>query len=459
MRARVLATAAVLTAITIGCAPKTVPLPAVTTPHFPGFMRPSVPPALAGAPAATSVDRAWTFLQAGDLRNADREVAAALADDPAFYPAAAAAGWIALARSEPAGALPQFDASLRQAPTYVPALVGRGQALLALDRTPDAIAAFDAALAADGSLADVRRQVQVLRFQDLQAELSRARQAAAAGDLAEAHAAYSDALRVSPDSAYLYRELGGVERQMGEMDQARQHLDRAVELDPNDAQAHVEIGRLLEARGEYDAAEQAYADALALSPGDGAIADLRDKAAARSRFERLPLEYQSIASRPEATRADLAALIGVRLAPIVQAAPPRSPGVITDLAGHWAGNWILAVANAGFMNPYANHTFQPGAALSRSDVAEVVSRLLAQIARTNPVAARAWQNARVRFTDIAPGHLAYPAASAAVAAGVMSADPQGAFRPSDEVSGAELVQAIDRLQALAAGAPASQAER
>ena len=442
------------------CAPKTVPLPDASALQYPGFVRPVVPPSLAGEPAAVAVDRAWRFLQAGDMRNADREVAAALRA-PGFYPADAAAGWVELARQDAQTALSHFDRALSRAPGYVAGLVGRGQALVALDRPADAIPAFEAALAADPGLTDLPRQLQVLRFQSLQAELERARRAEASGDLADARAAYATALQASPDSGYLYRALGSLERQAGEMDQALEHLNRAIALDPGDVQAHVEIGRLFEARGDFASAEQAYAEALGLDPGDATIAERRDVMAARLRLARMPIEYQEIPGRPAATRADLAALIGVRLEAVVSAAPPRSPGVITDVGGHWATTWILSVANAGIMDPYANHTFQPGAAIRRSDLADVVSRLLVPIARANPSAARRWQDAGVRFSDIAPGHLAYPAASTAVAAGVMSAAPADAFRPSAVVSGAEAVQAIDRLQALAAleGGPPARVER
>jgi tetratricopeptide (TPR) repeat protein len=451
MRVGVLA-AAVVVALTTACAPKAVPLPNVPIPRFPEFTRPAVPTELQSTSGAEHVNRAWVFLQAGDLRNADREVAAAQHTEAGFYPADATAGWIALARRDASGALAQFDQALTAAPAYLSALVGRGRALVSLDRPGDAAAAFEAALAVDGSLVDLRRQVQVLRFQNLQSELARARRAQAAGDLEEAKAAYTNALTASPDSGYLYRELGSIERQLGNMDEARQHLDRALALDPGDAQAHVEIGQLLEARGDLAGAEQAYTEALALDPGDAPIVDRRDAVAARRRFERLPLEYQQIAQKPQATRGDLAALIGVRLAPVVQQTPSRNPGVITDVAGHWANLWILAVANAGLMEPYANHTFQPGATLRRSDLAEVASRLLSEIARGGASEVRAWQEARVSFSDIAPGHLAYRAASTAVAAGIMSTDDHNAFRPSDAVSGAEVEQAVDRLQALAATA-------
>lgn len=74
------------------CAPKLAPPPVVTAPKFPDFMRPAVPAAYADSAAATGVSRGWAFLQAGDLKNAERELSAALKGEPAFYPAETSLG-------------------------------------------------------------------------------------------------------------------------------------------------------------------------------------------------------------------------------------------------------------------------------------------------------------------------------------------------------------------------------
>src|SRR5262245_23108008 len=103
------------------CAPKTIPAPVVTSPKYPDFLRPVVPPTLAGTSQAMSYDRAWRFLQAGDLKNADREAAAALQASPGFYPAEAASGYIALARQDPKAALSHFDRTLERQPGYLSA--------------------------------------------------------------------------------------------------------------------------------------------------------------------------------------------------------------------------------------------------------------------------------------------------------------------------------------------------
>ncbi|MCC7416926.1 MAG: tetratricopeptide repeat protein [Acidobacteria bacterium] len=448
---RVLALVLGATCLLAACA-RSVPLPVVAAPKFPDYIRPSLPSGGSGGRAEVASDRAWQFLQAGDLRNASREVEAALDASPAFYPASATLGYVDLAAGEAAAALQTFDRVLTQAAGYAPALAGRGEALLALHRGAEAMAAFEAAVAADPSLVDLRRRIDVLKFRTLQERLAAARRAAQEGRTAEAIAAYTDALASSPDSPYLYRELGIVERQRGDLDAALEHLRRAVELDPADAGSLEQIGDLLAGRNDLAGAESAYASASRIDPSP-ALARKIDAIRARADLARLPAEYRAIGAASQLTRADLAALIGVRLAPLLEA-HGRGAVVITDVRLSWALPWIMAVARAGVMAPFDNHAFQPTAIVRRADLAQAVARLLSRIGERRPDAAAGWESARRSFTDLSPGHLAYPSASAAVASGVMTTDPAGAFQPFRPVAGAEAIEVIGRLETLA-GQPAA----
>src|SRR5690242_19576088 len=89
---------AALVVLTSACAPRTVPLPPPGNPTFPEFQQPLPPADLAGSPLARQNERAWQFLQAGDLRNADREASVALKAQSLFYPAQTTAAYVALAR-------------------------------------------------------------------------------------------------------------------------------------------------------------------------------------------------------------------------------------------------------------------------------------------------------------------------------------------------------------------------
>jgi hypothetical protein len=137
---------------------------------------------------------------------------------------------------------------------------------------------------------------------------------------------------------------------------------------------------------------------------------------------------------------------------MVQAARRKDAVVVTDVRAHWAATWILAVARAGIIDPFDNHTFQPRAVVKRADLAVAMSRLLARLATEDPIRARSWQAARMKFPDLVPSHLAYPAASMAVAAGVMTTGADNAFQPSKVVTGVEALAAVARMEALAGDA-------
>jgi hypothetical protein len=67
---------------------------------------------------------------------------------------------------------------------------------------------------------------------------------------------------------------------------------------------------------------------------------------------------------------------------------------------------------------------------------------------------RAHLTARPPIDDMSPAHLSYPDAAVAVSAGVMTLADGGRFEVSRPVSGAEAVEAVARLRALADNAAA-----
>jgi Flp pilus assembly protein TadD len=430
------------------CAPKLAPPPAVSTPKFPDFVFPAVIEEV--DPVTAERQRAgWQWLQAGDLRTAERVFTAILKRKPQFTPAESALGYVELARRQPGDALAHFSAAVANAPSYAPALAGRAQALLELGRDAEALASLEAAAAADPSL-DLGPRIEVLRFRGTEAKIAAARRAAEQGRIDEARTAYEQAIALSPESAFLRRELAAVEEGAGALSKAAEHLRKAIALDPSDVRAHVQLGDVLMTTGEFEAAAHAYADAQALDPTPEIAARL-DRARDRAELARLPPAYHDIASRPEVTRGDVAAVIGVRLADLLTGAPERPGVLVTDVRSHWAAPWILTVVRAGVMEPLPNHTFQPEAHVRRVDLAQIASRVLALIAVRRPASAGDWESARVQAIDVPPGHPTYPAVAQVVAAGVLPL-ADGSFAPTRPVSGAELITAADRLEALAAAA-------
>jgi tetratricopeptide (TPR) repeat protein len=432
-----------------GCAPRTLPMPPEpAAPKYPAFVFPAIQ-GESDPVTGERQQRGWRFLQAGDLRNAEREFTDVVQKRTDFAPGETGLGYVALARRDLPLALDWFNRALAADGAYAPALVGRAEALLALDRHAEALSSFEAAAAADPSL-DLASRLQVLRLRIVQDRVTGARLALERGELAEARASYTAAIQASPESGFLYRELALVERREGRLGEAVEHFRQAVELEPGDVRAHTGLAETLEAAGDLPAALREYQTASTLEPSpalDARINALRSRIAAGA----LPPEYNAIEGAESVTRGDLAALLGIRLEGWLAAAPSR-PRLITDAQDHWASAWIARVVAAGIMDPFANHTFQPEAAMSRRELAAVVARVLALIARARPGSDAAWRAAAPPISDLPRTHLAYPAAAQAVASGVLNLSG-GAFHPSRAVEGREAVQAVERLRALAGPPP------
>jgi tetratricopeptide (TPR) repeat protein len=437
-----------------GCAANRAPAipPTTTTPHFPEYVFPSIPGQMASPSIGALHELGWQWLQAGDPKAAERNFTAALKQSPGFYPSEAGLGYTALARKDNKDAASHFERVLTANPAYAPALAGRGEALLALGQRNQALTSFEAAVSADPQLSSLRSRIEVLRFRGLQDDVDAARKAAEAGRLPEARGLYERTIAASPDSPFLYRELAIVEKREGNLASALAHAQKAAALNPTEPRNFTTIGEIYEAQSEYARAVDAYSTASALEPSD-ALESKMDELRARAAFAAMPQEYRSIETAPTVTRAQLAALFGVRLEDLFKRAPRSNSVVITDTRGSWAAPWILSTTRAGIMEVYPNHTFLPNNVARRGDLAQAASQVLSLIATTNPRVSASLKNARGKFPDVSPSHLSYHAASVVVETGVMSPTADGSFQLSRPVTGQEAVAAVNKLVELSGRAP------
>ena len=423
-------------------------VPVVTSPTYPDFLFPAVPEDYVGSSEVGRHQEAWAYLQTGDLAGAEQRFAALLERDPSFYPAEAALGWVGVAQSNHEDAIDRFDRAIARAPVYVSALVGRGKALLATDQMEAALESYEAALSVEPQLSDVERVVQEIRFTIMAGQLGSAREAAVARRFTEAAAAYERVISSSPESAFLYIELARVEQSLGDLSGALVHVRQASELDPYDPVVFLFEGELHEVAGDLMLAEAAYRRANQLQPTEDTASRLR-RVRELSRLAELPTEYRNISTSLALTRGELAVLVGVRLSGLLAEASSDRAVIITDTRNYWGNSWILAVTQARIMDVDAGYRFEPERAVRRSELAEVVAAVLTVIASRDAEGAQHWQNAQPRFSDMEPDHLQYSPAALAVASGVLSAREGNAFQPTATVTGAEGIESIGRLDAIA----------
>jgi hypothetical protein len=101
------------------------------------------------------------------------------------------------------------------------------------------------------------------------------------------------------------------------------------------------------------------------------------------------------------------------------------------------------------MDVYPNHTFQPGNTVRRTDLARVVSQLLALIASEKQIDLAKWKAARPTFPDLPVTNVYYASAALAVSAGAMTQLDGNRFGPTTPATGAAAIAAMTRLQQIA----------
>ena len=440
--------AAALTALLVvaACAsnPPAAPPPDVPA-RFPEFERPDPPAGLAAPPRVLDQHAiGWRRLQAGDLRGAERDFTEVLQRAPDFYPAHAALGYANLADGDARDAASDFETALRSNSRYLPALLGLADAQLALKDDLAAVETMERILAADPGREAIRTRLDLLKFRQVQTLIDEGRRARDANRLDDSLELFERALKLSPSSPVILRELALVELRRDATEAAEAHARQAVTLNPYDADTHATLGEVLEARGDYTEAAASFSRAAAIDTSYRARVDrLREKLA----VDTTPAELKELPTAATVTRGTLAALIGARLDAMLSRAPARVTSVATDVRGHWAAASIVRVIQAGVMEISPNHTFQPAAIVRRGDLARVVAQLVGLAGAGRPELTT-WRTARPRFVDLPPSNLFYAPAALAVTAGAMSVDGDR-FAPLGPATGAEVIAAIARVEQIA----------
>ena len=175
-------------------------------------------------------------------------------------------------------AIPMIEAALSALPTYGPFWASYAEALIGAGRNRDALKAIKTAndfgirsmaiemlgeKAKSSILEDERLHRLDIRPEDMQAEIAKLFNSRS----------YMEAERLSrkfteqyPQSAFGWKALGAVLRQMGKQAEAVSPMKRAVEIAPNDPEAHCNLGTLLLDLERVEEAEEACRNAIEMRP-------------------------------------------------------------------------------------------------------------------------------------------------------------------------------------------------
>jgi len=416
-----------------GCAKRV----AVPVPEGEDYVRPAVAPQQVSPQEAKTLGEAWSDVLAGATASAARRYQKLLARRPDLAAARTGLAYARLRAGRLEEAASAFASVLADRPDDVSALVGAGSTALRRGDLDAAVAFYRSAQALAPDDAVVRRRVTALKLQATERRMGLAQAALERGDTDAAAREYSAALEAAPEVAPVRLALADLLAARGDVAEALALL----EADPSgDRQVRLRHAALLMGEQEYGRAAEIYRGLLASDPADPAAREGEKAAREGLELQSMPEEYRLIPEAPRVTRADLAALVAVRVHALGRLGPGE-PRVALDIGASWAREQVARVLALGIMDVYPNHTFQPGAMVRRVDLARAASRVLDRLG---------WpRSAGPAPADMSPSHLDYEAVSRVLGAGLMGLAASGAFEPWRPVSGREALEVVDGLSRLA----------
>ena len=385
---------------------------------------------------ARQIDKAWRDLLAGEVPDAEKTFQKLAGRKPELVQAQTGLAYARLKIGRLPEAATGFGRVLALRPEYVPALVGAGVTAQKQQDLAAALGYFRRAQAAQPGEASLRRRVAELKIAITEKRVAEAHAALEASDPAKAEERYRLALEAAPEVAGVRLELADLLESTGDPSAAADVL----EADPtDDRQVLSRLATLLVGVKQYERALDAWRRVLARDPRDPEALKKSREVIAAIEFARMPEEYQRIPQAARLSRADLAALLSVKV-PQLARLQNREPKVAIDISGSWAREHIVSVLALDIMDVYPNHSFQPGAVVRRGDLARAAARVLDLFrARTGEGPAPA---------DMARTNLYFDSAVRVVGAGLMGLTAEGAFEPWRPVSGQEAVEVISGVARL-----------
>lgn len=381
---------------------------------------------------------AWDDILHGDVGRAEPALRRLLVarDQPPFR---TVLGFAALRAEQLQEADEIFAAVLAVRPNDVAALLGEASVRRKRGLLDEALPLYLKAERLRPKDAALSRRASEVKLSVAEKAIARAGSLSAEGRNGEAMDMLQRALEVAPELSPVRLELADLLVEAGQRPEALAVLAAASEPDRN---ITIRMATIRFEDGDLDGAEAVLRRGPKDVAEDPEGAALLARISERRVFMALPEPLRAIGEAPRVTRAELAALVVVRVEALGARKPSGVTDVASDLSRTWARAEVLRALELGLMDLYPNHTFQPSAVIRRGELAVVAARVLDLVGwgRPNGVAPK----------DMSPSHLQYAAVLRVVGAGVMQNAASGAFEPWRIVSGSEVKAVIEALARLPA---------
>lgn len=258
------------------------------------------------------IQQGSVYLQQKDTRRAERAFLQALGSAPDSPAAHVGMGDVYAQEGRQMAALEEYDAAARIDAAYIPAKLGRATALAASGRlkmAEDLLTKLSSELEviglqlkakANGVGADARTTAQT-QAQLGQLALQQANVLSTVAQILDtpmrredAIKAYQAALKITPDNATLWGNLGWTQYEAAQYEAAIQNSRKALELDGSLAYVRLNLGLLYAVQNNWTEAQKEYRQAVAVSTPTDIEAGIKDVRDAQSKPSAVPALQQAL---------------------------------------------------------------------------------------------------------------------------------------------------------------------
>jgi Tfp pilus assembly protein PilF len=347
-----------------------------------------------------------------------------------------------------AAAEARFKSSIAGTPVMTPSRVGLAQIYESRRERDKAFNEYREILKIDPANRWARPRFEALRDDLVRESTAAAREALLTGSRETAKREFLKVLFYAPESASAHVELARLYRQENDLPSALFHYRAALESGAAEPAFLREYAEALADSGDLGRSLEILEKMAEAEPRDAALGKRIEDLKSKLGVYEPPSEYGEIPALDAIAREDLAALIGIKFADLLDA-PARRTEILVDITLSWAQRFIVKVASLDIMSVFENHTFQPRRLINRAELAEAAVRLIGVLqsrgARFVPIV----ETRRIQIADVSPDNLYYASINRALAYQIMALTPDRAFEPERTVSGAEAVRVLDIVLGLA----------
>lgn len=398
------------------------------------------------APLEKSFQKAYLEYQKGNQKTARIQFQKILKRSPDYFPASLAIGYTYLAEDNPNPAEQYVRKALELFPDYAQAHFALAQILEAKQDYVGAITELNEVARLDPSYPNVQQTQNILKLKSTEQYLNQAKSLAESNP-DEALRNLQSAREIAPEIPEISLQIANILIRQDNCQDAVTFLEESLQDSPDDLEIKRKLAGCMESLRDYEKALTLYQSIFAEEPPGPEERQKIETLQKLIAVKRLPEEFHSIPSTGQITRGQLAALIMVNLE-FLSKYKSLNSSIIVDTFDYWGKNFVQKTVDLGIMDIYPNRTFQPNIPISKLELAKAASRLL-EILETNEGVQV--QKMEIEIPDVSKRNVYYRMLEQALSAELLSLDTDGNFHPARNVSGAEAISMVNRVQAIEEG--------